>query len=288
MSRVLEELLRLLKLEATGEDVFFGQSQDLGWGRVYGGQVLGQALSAAERTVDSNRLAHSFHSYFLRPGNPAKSIEYRVERTRDGRSFSTRRIRAEQGGRPIFFMAASFQIPEDGLEHQDTAPDIVGPDGLMSFTDLIRQYSELLPEALSDWAMLDFPIEMRPVKVSDPMNPELSDPVQHLWLRVGSELPNDPALHRYLLAYASDFVLLDTALLPHGKSYWQGDLRMASIDHAMWFHHDFRMDDWLLYSIDSPSASGARGLVRGQFFDRSGKLVASLVQEGLMRLVDPS
>ncbi len=288
MSRVLEELLNLLKLETMGDDVFLGESQDLGWGRVYGGQVLGQALSAAERTVDSTRLAHSFHCYFLRPGNPAESIEYRVERTRDGRSFSTRRIRAEQGGRPIFFMAASFQIPEVGLEHHDAAPDIVGPDGLMSFTDLIRKNADILPEAMSDWAMMDFPIEMRPVEISDPMNPASSDPVQHIWLRVNSDLPDDPALHRYLLAYASDFILLDTALLPHGKSFWNGSLRMASIDHAMWFHHDIKMDDWLLYSLDSPSASGARGLVRGQFFDRSGRLVASLVQEGLIRPVDPS
>jgi len=288
MSRVLEELLHLLKLEALGDDVFVGQSQDLGWGRVYGGQVLGQALSAAERTVDSTRLAHSFHSYFLRPGNPRESIEYRVERTRDGRSFSTRRVRAEQDGRPIFFLAASFQIPESGLEHQDAAPDVTGPDGLLSFTELIRKHADLLPEAMSDWAMMDFPIEMRPVKISDPMNPAPSDPVQYVWLRVSSDLPDDPALHRYLLAYASDFILLDTALLPHGKSYWQGGLRMASIDHAMWFHHDIRMDDWLLYALDSPSASGARGLVHGQFFDRSGKLVASLMQEGLIRVVDPS
>jgi len=288
MDSVLEELLDLLKLEAVGEDVFVGESQDLGWGRVYGGQVLGQALSAAERSVDSTRLAHSFHSYFLRPGDPGESIEYRVERTRDGRSFSTRRIRAEQDGRPIFFMAASFQVPESGLEHQDAVPDVAGPDGLLSFTDLIRKHADLLPETMSNWAMMDFPIEMRPVKISDPMNPAPSDPVQHVWLRVSSDLPDDPALHRYLLAYASDFILLDTALLPHGKSYWQGGLRMASIDHSMWFHHDIRMDDWLLYTLDSPSASGARGLVHGQFFDRRGVLVASLMQEGLIRMVDPS
>jgi len=288
MSRVLKELLHQLKLEAVGDDVFLGQSQDLGWGRVYGGQVLGQALSAAERTVDSTRLAHSLHGYFLRPGDPKEPIEYRVERTRDGRSFSTRRIRAEQAERPIFFMAASFQVRETGLEHQDTTPDVAGPDGLMSHTELIRKHADLLPEAMSDWAMLDFPIEMRPVKVSDPMNPTPSEPVHHLWLRAKSDLPDDPALHRYLLAYASDFVLLDTALLPHGRSYWQGSLRMASIDHAMWFHHDFRMDDWLLYVLDSPSASGARGLVRGQFFDRSGVLVASLAQEGLIRPVTRS
>jgi len=288
MSYVLEELLHLLKLENVGDDVFLGQSQDLGWGRVYGGQVLGQALSAAERTVDSTRQAHSLHGYFLRPGNPNEPIEYRVERTRDGRSFSTRRIRAEQAGRPIFFMAASFQICEAGLEHQEAAPDVAGPDGLLSFTELIRKYADLLPKVMRDWAMMDFPIEMRPVKVTDPMNTTPSEPVQHVWLRVGSDLPDDPALHRYLLAYASDFILLDTALLPHARSYWKGNVRAASIDHAMWFHHDFRMDDWLLYALDSPSAAGARGMVRGQFFDPRGVLVASVVQEGLIRPVDES
>jgi acyl-CoA thioesterase II len=288
MSRVLEELLDLLKLEAVGDDVFLGQSQDLGWGRVYGGQVLGQALSAAERTVDTTRLAHSLHGYFLRPGNPKEPIEYRVERTRNGRSFSTRRIRAEQGGLPILFMAASFQIRETGLEHQDAAPDVAGPDDLLSFTDLIRENADRLPDAMSESAMMDFPIEMRPVKVSDPMNPSPTDPVKHVWLRATADLPDDPALHRYLLAYASDFILLDTALLPHGRTVWQGNLRMASIDHAMWFHHDIKMDDWLLYALDSPSASGARGLVRGQFFDPRSALVASVVQEGLMRPVDES
>jgi len=286
MGQVLDELLEQLELEAMGDDVFLGQSQDLGWGRVYGGQVLGQALSAAERTVDSARLAHSLHGYFLRPGDPDQPIEYRVERTRDGRSFTTRRIRAEQGGRPIFFMAASFQTPETGLEHQDAMPDVPGPEGLMSYSDLIHKFADLLPKGMSDWAMLEFPIEMRPVKPFDPVNPTPSEPVHHVWFRAESELPNSPALHRYLLAYASDFVLLDTALLPHGRSYWQKTVRMASIDHSMWFHHDLRMDDWLLYAMDSPSAAGARGLVRGQFFDRRGVLVASVAQEGLMRPVD--
>jgi len=288
MSRVLDELLDLLTLEATGEDVFLGRSQDLGWGRVFGGQVLGQALSAAERTVDPSRLVHSLHAYFLRPGDPALPVEYRIERTRDGRSFTTRRIRAEQKGRPIFFMAASFQIREIGLEHQDAMPEVSGPDGLMSSRDLIRQRAEHLPAAMTEWAMMEFPIEIRPVRVSDPVNPAPSEPVQHVWLRAESDLPDGPALHRYLLAYASDFVLLDTALLPHGRSPWQGGLQMASIDHAMWFHHDLRMDDWLLYAMDSPSASGARGLVHGRFFDRRGVLVASVAQEGLMRPVDRS
>ena len=288
MSRVLDELLDLLTLEATGEDVFLGRSQDLGWGRVFGGQVLGQALSAAERTVDPSRLVHSLHAYFLRPGDPGLPVEYRIERTRDGRSFTTRRIRAEQKGRPIFFMAASFQIREIGLEHQDAMPEVSGPDGLMSSRDLIRQRAEHLPAAMTEWAMMEFPIEIRPVRVSDPVNPAPSEPVQHVWLRAESDLPDGPALHRYLLAYASDFVLLDTALLPHGRSPWQGGLQMASIDHAMWFHRDLRMDDWLLYAMDSPSASGARGLVHGRFFDRRGVLVASVAQEGLIRPVDRS
>jgi acyl-CoA thioesterase-2 len=283
MGAVLDDLLALLELEDAGDGVYVGQSQDLGWGRVYGGQVLGQALSSAERTVDRSRLAHSLHGYFLRPGDPRLPIEYRVERTRDGRSFSTRRIRAEQKGRPVFFMAASFQTAETGLEHQETMPDVPGPDGLLSFPELIRTYQHRLPEAAGDWAMMEYPIEMRPVQVSDPMNPEPRAPAQEVWFRTESSLPDEPALHRYLLAYASDFVLLDTALLPHGMSYWQGTLKMASIDHAMWFHRDLRMDDWLLYAMDSPAAAGARGLVRGRIFDRSGALVASVAQEGLMR-----
>jgi acyl-CoA thioesterase-2 len=288
MSPVLEELLDLLSLETVGGDVFLGQSQDLGWGRVYGGQVLGQALSAGERTVEPNRLVHSLHAYFLRPGDPGQPIEYLVERTREGRSFTTRRIRAEQGGRPIFFMAASFQIHEAGLEHQDAMPEVPDPDGLVSSTDLILQHADRLPAAVVDWARMDFPIELRPVEIGDPMNPVPSRPVQHVWMRAESELLDGPALHRYLLAYASDLVLLDTALLPHGTNYWQGGLQMASIDHAMWFHRDLRMDDWLLYAMDSPSAAGARGLVRGKFFDRNGVLVASVSQEGLVRPLDQS
>jgi acyl-CoA thioesterase-2 len=287
MGAVLDELLALLELADAGGDVYVGESQDLGWGRVYGGQVLGQALSAAERTVDRMRLAHSLHGYFLRPGDPARPIEYRVERTRDGRSFSARRVRAEQAGRPIFFMAASFQIPEPGLEHQETMPEVPDPEGLPSYPELIQEFRDVLPVSAGEWAMMDYPIEMRPVAVSDPMSPEPRPPAQEVWLRAESELPDDPALHRYLLAYASDFVLLDTALLPHGTSYWQGTVKMASIDHAMWFHRDFRMDEWLLYAMDSPAAAGARGLVRGRLVTREGALIASVAQEGLMRPIRP-
>lgn len=183
-------------------------------------------------------------------------------------------------------LEASFQIHEDGLEHRGAIPEVPGPDELISSKDLILRNADHLPKAVVDWAKTDYPIEMRPVRVGDPMNPTPSEPVQHVWLRAESTLPDGPALHRYLLAYASDLMLLDTALLPHGKTYWQGDLQMASIDHSMWFHHNLRMDDWLLYAMDSPSAAGARGLVRGKFFDRSGVLVASVAQEGLMRPVD--
>jgi acyl-CoA thioesterase-2 len=283
MSRVLDRLLELLELECIDEDVFLGPSQDLGWGTVFGGQVLGQALSAAGRTVDGTRHAHSLHGYFLRPGDPRKSITYHVERTRDGASFSTRRIRAHQDGPPIFFMAASFQRPERGLEHQEEMPRVPGPEGLASYHELTRRYLHLAPETLRASLDVEWPIEMRPVEVSDPMAPEPAEPRARVWLRAEAPLPDDERVHRHLLAWASDFSLLDTALAPHGRSYWQGDLKMASIDHAMWFHRPFRADDWLLYAMDSPNASGARGLTRGEIFDRSGRLVASTAQEGLIR-----
>jgi acyl-CoA thioesterase-2 len=283
MSRVLDRLLELLELESLEDDAFRGASQDLGWGTVFGGQVLGQALSAAGRTVDDSRHAHSLHAYFLRPGDPSQAITYFVERTRDGASFSTRRIRAHQDGPPIFFMAASFQRPEVGLDHQDEMPDVPGPDGLPSFDELTRRYLHLAPESLRASLDVEWPIEMRPVEVSDPLDPKPREPKGAVWLRAAAELPDDQRMHRYLLAYASDFSLLDTALAPHGRTYWQGDLKMASIDHAMWFHRPFRADEWLLYAMDSPNAFGARGLVRGQIFDRSGRLVASTAQEGMIR-----
>ena len=283
MGRVLDRLLELLELEPIGEDVFRGPSQDLGWGTVFGGQVLGQALSAAGRTVDGDRHAHSLHAYFLRPGDPARPISYHVERTRDGGSSSTRRIRAHQEGPPIFFMAASFQRPEGGLDHQAAMPEVPGPDGLASYDELTRRYLSLAPEPLRSSLDIEWPFEMRPVEVIDPLSPQPTAPFSHLWLRSAGPLPDDDRVHRYLLAYTSDFSLLDTALAPHGRSYWQGDLKMASIDHAMWFHRPFLTDEWLLYAMDSPNACGARGLVRGQVFDRAGRLVASTAQEGMIR-----
>jgi acyl-CoA thioesterase-2 len=283
VGRVLDRLLELLELEAIGEDLFRGPSQDLGWGTVFGGQVLGQALSAAGRTVAADRHAHSLHAYFLRPGDPSRPINYHVERTRDGGSFSTRRIRADQEGPPIFFMAASFQRSEDGLDHQAAMPEVPGPDGLASYDELTRRYLELAPEPLRTSLNVEWPFEMRPVEVIDPLSPQPTAPVSHLWLRSAGKLPDDERVHRYLLAYTSDFSLLDTALAPHGRSYWQGDLKMASIDHAMWFHRPCRADEWLLYAMDSPNACGSRGLVRGQLFDRTGRLVASTAQEGMIR-----
>jgi acyl-CoA thioesterase-2 len=283
MSRVLDRLLELLELETIDEDVFRGPSQDLGWGTVFGGQVLGQALLAAGRTVDGRRKAHSLHAYFLRPGDPRRPMTYRVERTRDGASFSTRGVRASQDGPPIFFMAASFQRPERGLDHQAAMPKVPGPDGLPSFEELTRRFLPLAPEPLRASLDIEWPFEMRPVEAFNPLEPRAAAPVSHLWLRSAVPLPDDDRVHRCLLAYASDFALLDTALVPHGRSYWQGELRMASIDHAMWFHRGFRADDWLLYAMDSPTASGSRGLVRGQLFDRGGQLVASTAQEGMIR-----
>ena len=283
MGRVLGRLLELLELEVVGEDVLRGPSQDLGWGTVFGGQVLGQALAASGRTVAAGRDAHSLHAYFLRPGDPARPITYHVERTRDGAAFSTRRIRAHQDGPPIFFMAASFQRSEPGLDHQAAMPAVPGPDGLASYDELTRQYLQQAPEPLRASLDIEWPFEMRPVEVDNPLDPRPAAPVSHLWLRSAGPLPDDDRLHRCLLAYASDFSLLDTALAPHGRSYWQRDLRMASIDHAMWFHRGFRADDWLLHAMDSPTASGSRGLVRGQIFDRRGRLVASTAQEGMIR-----
>jgi acyl-CoA thioesterase-2 len=287
MSRVLDELVELLELEMIEEGIFRGQSQDLGWGAVYGGQALGQGLSAAAQTVDAARPAHSFHAYFLRRGDPLRPIVYHVESTRDGTSFSTRRVRAVQHGRPIFFMAASFQLREEGLDHQAEAPEVNGPEDLPTIEELTERFRDEIPGPLRAHIAMELPVEMRPVTISNPVTPEPTQPVQHIWLRARGSLPARPATHRQLLAYASDFSLLDTALLPHGRSYWQGDLRMASIDHAMWFHRDFSLDDWVLYSIDSPNASGARGLARGQLFDRSGRLVASTAQEGMIRRVSP-
>ncbi|WP_300318847.1 acyl-CoA thioesterase II [Idiomarina sp.] len=283
MSKVLDDLLNLLTLETIEDGLYRGQSQDLGFGAVFGGQVIGQALSAAKETLPPERVCHSFHSYFLRPGDAKKPIVYDVENIRDGKSFSARRVQAIQYGKPIFYMTASFQQQEQGFEHQDVMPQVPGPEGLVSDLDIYREHEELIPAPLRNKFICEKPIEMRFVTPYNPFKPEKDEPKRYVWLKANGNMPADTRVHKYLLAYASDFNFLPTALQPHGVSFAQPNMQVATIDHAMWFHRDFRMDDWVLYAIDSPSASGQRGLVRGQIYTRDGVLVASTIQEGVMR-----
>lgn len=287
MSKVLEELLELMDLEKIEEGIFRGQSQDLGFRVLFGGQVIGQAIAAAKMTVPNERYVHSFHSYFLRPGDVNRPIVYDVEVIRDGGSFSTRRVQAIQHGKSIFYLTASFQIKEEGYSHQSEMPQVKGPEELMSEVDYARKYRNYIPEKMRDNMTAEKPIEMRPVLLHNPLRPEVQAPVRHVWFRTNGKLPDDLRVHQYMLAYASDFNFLPTSTQPHGVSFMTPGMKMATIDHAMWFHRDFRFDDWLLYAIDSPSASGARGLVRGQFFTREGVLVASTIQEGLIRMTQP-
>lgn len=284
MSEVLQELVELLALERIEENLFRGQSQDLGWGLVYGGQVLGQALSAAVQTVPGERAAHSLHAYFLRPGDVSRPIVYDVDRIRDGRSFTTRRVVAIQNGRAIFHLSASFQVDEPGFDHQDPMPDAPSPASLRTDRERAVEWAKRLPEPMRERATSPRPFEMRTVDPDDdPFAPEPRPARKQFWLRASGELPDDPALHRYLLAYASDFSFLTTSLRPHGASWLDPSMQVASLDHAMWFHRPFRVDEWLLHDVDSPSASSARGLVRGRVFASDGTLVASTVQEGLIR-----
>ncbi|MCK5689572.1 acyl-CoA thioesterase II [Myxococcota bacterium] len=288
MSDVLSELVELLSLEQTEPDSFRGQSQDLGWGRVFGGQLLGQALSAAEQTVEDGRAVHSLHGYFLRPAFADKPLDYAVERMRDGSSFSTRRVVAVQEGRTVFNMAASFQAPEKGLEHQDKMPEAPSPDGLLPESELVKKVAHLLPEPMRARILAPRPIEIRPVEPFDMLQPKKRSSHQLVWYRATGSLPDIPSLHQYLLAYASDFHFLSASLHPHGTSWAMPDMQVASLDHSMYFYRPFRMDEWLLYSIQSPSASGSRGLVKGQFFTQDGELVACTTQEGLIRKRQPS
>lgn len=283
MGTVLQELVSLLALERIEHNLFRGQSQDLGWGRVFGGQVLGQALSAAAQTVPEGRIVHSMHGYFLRPGLTDKPIVYDVDRIRDGQSFTTRRVVAIQGGQAIFSMSASFQGVEDGFDHADPMPSAPDPETLLSERELAARIAHMIPEPLRTQVVAERPIEVRPVVPMNPLRPTVAPPTRELWYRTSGPLDDRPALHQYMLAYASDFNFLGTSMQPHGVSWLSPGMQVASLDHAMWFHRPFRFDDWLLYVIDSPSASGARGFVRGRFFDRQGRLVASCVQEGLIR-----
>jgi len=284
MHPVLDDLLHLLKLERIEDNIFRGESRDIGGAQVFGGQVLGQALSAAHHTVDGRRV-HSLHAYFLRRGDMNAPIVYEVDRSRDGGSFSVRRVVAIQHGRPIFNFAASFQVPETGLEHQAEMPDVEGPDGLPDLTEVAPAILEMIPEKMHRFLTAKRAFEFRPLAPMDFVSPEPRQPVKYVWIRAVDALPDDPALHQNLLAYVSDYELLGTATLPHGLPFGQGRVLMASLDHAMWFHRNARIDDWLLYAMDSPNASGARGYARGKFFTRDGRLVASSAQEGLVRVL---
>ncbi|MHA3635217.1 acyl-CoA thioesterase II [Yersinia enterocolitica] len=284
MSQALKKLLDLLCLEKIEEGIFRGQSEDLGLRQVFGGQVVGQAIYAAKQTVPTDRVVHSFHSYFLRPGDSSKPIIYDVETLRDGNSFSARRVSAIQNGKPIFYMTASFQSQEEGFEHQNTMPDVPPPEGLMSETDIARKFAHLIPEKVRDKFIGHQPIEMRPVKFHNPLQGSTAEPNRYVWFKANGEMPDDLRVHQYLLGYASDFNFLPTALQPHGIGFLEPGVQIATIDHSMWFHRPFRLDDWLLYAVESTSASGARGFVRGQIYNQEGVLVASTVQEGVIRL----
>lgn len=285
MQELLADLLTLLELERIEENIFRGESRDIGGKRVFGGQVLGQALSAASYTVEG-RQAHSLHAYFLRAGDVQAPIIYEVDRARDGRSFSSRRVVAIQHGRPILNLAASFQIPEPGLNHQAEMPEVPGPEGLKDLRELTGERASAIPEGIRRFLTRERPFLMRPVEGVDLVSAAPREPVRHLWLKTVDRLADNPDQHRNLLAYVSDYQLLGTATLPHGIHWEQGNVQMASLDHAMWFHRPFRVDDWLLYAMVSPNASGARGLTFGQFFNADGELVASTGQEGLIRIWD--
>ncbi|MDH4047315.1 MAG: acyl-CoA thioesterase II [Gammaproteobacteria bacterium] len=284
MNAVLQDLITLLELERIEDNIYRGQSRDIGSAQVFGGQVLGQALSAAHFTVE-NRRAHSLHAYFLRRGDMNAPIIYEVDRARDGGSFSVRRVVAIQHGRPIFNLAASFQTPEEGLEHQAQMPDVPGPEGLQDATEVSDEVLARIPEKMRRYLTHKRPFEFRPVRPMNFEEPEHLPPVKHVWIRAMDTLPDDASLHQNLLAYVSDYELLGTSTLPHGLLFGRGNVLMASLDHALWFHRDVRVDEWLLYSFDSPNASGARGFARGQFFTRQGVLVASSAQEGLVRVL---
>lgn len=283
MSKVLNQLLDLLSLETIEQGLYRGNSQDIALGHVFGGQVIGQALSAAKRTLDPGRTAHSFHSYFLRPGDATKPIVYDVENIRDGGSISTRRVKAIQNGKRIFFLTASFHQSSGGFDHQAEMPQVEAPENLVSELDIARKYAEHIPERIRHLVTCEKPIEIKPVEFFNPLNPEKAPPQRHVWMKANGPLPDDLRVHKYLLAYASDFAFLPVAGQPHQVSFMLPQFQMATIDHSMWFHREFRFDDWLLHSIESPSASNDRGFVRGQFFDRQGRLVASTAQEGVMR-----
>lgn len=279
------DLVSLLDLERIEENIFRGRSPQVGWQRVFGGLVIAQALVAATRTVET-KTPHSLHGYFILPGDPAVPIVYEVDRIRDGKSFATRRCVAIQHGRAIFSLAASFQVAEEGLDHQIPMPQVPDPESLTSEKELFERFGAYLPEPARLYFSRERPIELRPVDLRRYIpgaQPTPIAPVQHLWVRATGRLPDDPSLHRAVLAYLTDMTLLDTALVVHQRTILDAGLQVASLDHALWFHRSFRADEWLLYAQESPSSGGARGLTRGSLFTRDGRLIASVMQEGLIR-----
>jgi acyl-CoA thioesterase II len=285
MAYEISDLLSLLDLEPLEFNIYRGRNRDIGSGRVFGGQVMAQALVAARRTVDDDREAHSVHGYFILPGDLAAPIVYFVDRLRDGKSFTTRRVTAIQHGRAVFNMSASFHRAETGIEHQSAMPAVPGPDELRPELDVIRSEADRIPASVRPILTQDRPMDIRPVH-NDPFDATPREAVRHTWIRAVGSMPDVPLAHQAVLAYASDYGLLTTAIQPHGLTIRDPRLLAASLDHAMWFHRPFRMDEWLLYTTDSPAAAGARGFTRGSVFTRDGSLVASVAQEGLLRVTD--
>jgi acyl-CoA thioesterase-2 len=287
MSRAVDELLGILDLEYLEHNLFRGRSPQVGWQRVFGGQVIGQALVAACRTVDvAARQPHSLHAYFLLPGDPKVPIIYEVDRIRDGRSFTTRRVKAIQHGQAIFSMSVSFHVAETGLTHAFAMPDVPMPEDLPDEHDIRANVMPLMPDPVRKYFESERPIELKPVEFGRYLSREPMAPRFHAWIRATGRLPDDPAIHQCVLAYASDMTLLDASLVAHGRTVFERSIQAASLDHALWFHRPFRADEWLLYAQDSPSASSALGFSRGLIFTRDGTLAASVAQEGLIRPVD--
>ena len=287
MSFTAADLVELLQLESIEHNIYRGQNRDIGTARIFGGQVLAQALVAAQRTIDDDRPVHSMHGYFILEGDLSVPVVYFVDRLRDGRSFTTRRVTAIQHGNAIFNLSASFHRHESGLEHQTTMPDVSDPETLRSELDVIRERADEIDEELRDLLTQDRPLDIRPVAEEDPFDTTVRPPHRQLWVRSTGRLGDDPLQHQALLAYASDYGLLVTSLRPHGMHVRDPRVMVASLDHSIWFHRPFRMDEWLLYDVDSPTSAAGRGFTRGCYFTRDGALVASVAQEGLIRLRRP-
>ncbi|MFN3318611.1 MAG: acyl-CoA thioesterase II [Allorhizobium sp.] len=282
-TKPMQELIERLDLEKLEENLFRGSSPQNGWQRVFGGLVIAQALMAAQRCVDPDRIVHSLHAYFMRPGDPSIPIVYQVERIRDGSSFTTRRVVAIQHGKAIFSMSASFQVEEPGFDHQVSIPNVPAPETLMGEAEFRAAFLAQAPDTVKKYWGRERPIEIRPTSLTHYLSREKLEPEAHIWVRASGLVPDDRHYQAAILAYLSDMTLLDTSLYAHGTSIFDPELQVASLDHAMWFHRPCRLDDWLLYTQDSPSAAGARGMTRGSIFTRDGRLVASVAQEGLIR-----